>query len=292
MRRKLLQGLVLALALTPAMAWAQPDPAPARQPSFLERCAKVLADASRNVRRAAGLGGDPAPVAATAPDPSSELRKFLEAHPELPRNEEILNWVTKDVVLGARMDVVGYDRLTRYGIGAVLSLQGEAEDDVAKLRERGIDYRRISVTDYTAPSQEQLREAVAWIDAEIAAGRRVYVHCRGGIGRSANVVAAWLMRANGWDDARAWEFLTARRPIVKQTDSQRAGLRAWSESETIRRAALRERARERVLARRTTAELDRTRARTEGRSEARTGMSGILERRVVEARARDRDRPR
>ena len=48
--------------------------------------------------------------------------------------------------------------------------------------------------DYTAPPRKEMREILDLIDAELAAGGVVYVHCYGGIGRTGTVVGCYLVR--------------------------------------------------------------------------------------------------
>src|SRR5690606_4483588 len=54
----------------------------------------------------------------------------------------------------------------------------------AEAHQRSIDCLRFPIPDYTAPSPELVREVLDAIDAAIADGRVVYVHCWGGIGRT------------------------------------------------------------------------------------------------------------
>jgi protein-tyrosine phosphatase len=60
---------------------------------------------------------------------------------------------------------------------------------------RGIDvqYRRMSVVDLGVPSIGHMRAILRHIDDEIGAGRPVYVHCWGGIGRTGTVVGCWMI---------------------------------------------------------------------------------------------------
>lgn len=62
--------------------------------------------------------------------------------------------------------------------------------------ERGIETSHIrqSIRDYSTPRERgQMVEILATIRSEIEAGRAVYVHCWGGIGRTGTVVGCWLV---------------------------------------------------------------------------------------------------
>ena len=58
----------------------------------------------------------------------------------------------------------------------------------------GVRHVRLPVRDFTAPTREQIREALELIDAEIERGGIVYVHCWAGCGRTGVVVGCWLVR--------------------------------------------------------------------------------------------------
>lgn len=72
---------------------------------------------------------------------------------------------------------------------AVLDLTAEFSEATPFL---GRVYRNIPILDLTAPSPDQLREAVAFIRDEAARGQ-VYVHCKVGYSRTAAVVGAYLI---------------------------------------------------------------------------------------------------
>ena len=57
-----------------------------------------------------------------------------------------------------------------------------------------------------ADADAAVRDAVDSIDAFLAEGRTVVVHCHGGRSRTGLVLKAWAMRTNGWDEreAHAW----------------------------------------------------------------------------------------
>ena len=81
--------------------------------------------------------------------------------------------------------------------------------------------------DVTVPVPEVLTDAVAWVDAQLAEGRAVLVHCTKGRGRSATVVAAYLMRKRGMTFDEANELLHSRRALVKLEARHRRVLESW-----------------------------------------------------------------
>ena len=54
-------------------------------------------------------------------------------------------------------------------------------------------HRRFPIRDFDVPrSKEFTKQILDAIDAEIAAGKIVYVHCLGGIGRTGTIIGCWL----------------------------------------------------------------------------------------------------
>lgn len=75
------------------------------------------------------------------------------------------------------------------GVTAVLDLSAEF---AAAGPFRDVTYRNLQILDLTAPTTEQLAEAVQFLAKETANGI-VYVHCKIGYSRSAAVIAAYLL---------------------------------------------------------------------------------------------------
>jgi protein-tyrosine phosphatase len=84
--------------------------------------------------------------------------------------------------------------------------------------------RRMPIRDFSVPTEEELERILNTIDDALAYGRTVFVHCRGGIGRTGTVLGCWLRRhGSSADDAFA---ALGGRP---ETDEQRALIRSWHE---------------------------------------------------------------
>jgi len=62
----------------------------------------------------------------------------------------------------------------------------------------GTEMLNLPIPDFGTPRLEELSEAVDWINREIAAGKKVLVHCLVGRGRSGTVAAAYLI-SKGFD---------------------------------------------------------------------------------------------
>jgi protein-tyrosine phosphatase len=69
------------------------------------------------------------------------------------------------------------------------------------------------------------------IDAEVAAGGAVYLHCWGGCGRSGSVAGAWLVRHGVEPEVALARFAALARPVslreCPETEAQRSMVRGW-----------------------------------------------------------------
>jgi membrane-associated phospholipid phosphatase len=97
--------------------------------------------------------------------------------------------VTERLWIGRRLSDREAADAVDAGVSSVIDLTGEFSEAAPFL---AIDYRHIPVLDLTAPSMDQLDEAVAFIDQRIHEGV-VYVHCKIGYSRSAAVAGAYLL---------------------------------------------------------------------------------------------------
>lgn len=59
---------------------------------------------------------------------------------------------------------------------------------------RDITHRRFSFPDFSVPSHDSMVAVLDAIDAALAEGRKVYLHCVGGIGRTGITVGCYLVR--------------------------------------------------------------------------------------------------
>lgn len=107
---------------------------------------------------------------------------------------------------GAADEDTARDKLSRFldaGIRTFIDLT-ETSEPLARYdgllrtlaKERGVDVRHLrqSVRDLGVPQgREQMERILATVREEMDAGRPVYVHCWGGIGRTGTVIGCWLV---------------------------------------------------------------------------------------------------
>jgi protein-tyrosine phosphatase len=139
-------------------------------------------------------------------------------------------------------------RLKRFVAAGILEFVDLTEDFelepyaplLAKLAPRpGVDvvHTRLAIPDLCVPTPVAMRNTLDLIDARVAAGRPVYLHCWGGVGRTGTVVGCWLVRhGSSGDEALArlatfWRTVPKRKrhPRSPETDEQREYVRTWRE---------------------------------------------------------------
>mmetsp|Transcript_36993 Transcript_36993/g.45232 ORF Transcript_36993/g.45232 Transcript_36993/m.45232 type:complete len:253 (+) Transcript_36993:88-846(+) len=136
-----------------------------------------------------------------------------------PRPNGNTYWVTPHLIAGEYPTSKNGDHDTRRklrqyldrGITTFLDLtrDGEKESYTDVLAEEAskkglvVDYRRLAVTDFGVPDTERMTQILDVIDDAIEKkGGKIYVHCRGGIGRTGTVVGCYLVRhGNVGDEA-------------------------------------------------------------------------------------------
>lgn len=122
-------------------------------------------------------------------------------YPTLPitASKRIGKWVTRidDTVVmgGAPLAFLDYPRKLKddYGVQGVINMCEEWRGPTRQYKKLGIEELYLPTTDHFEPSEEDLISALSFIKRHEAQGKSVYVHCRGGHGRSGAVAFAWLL---------------------------------------------------------------------------------------------------
>ncbi len=87
-------------------------------------------------------------------------------------------------------------------------------------RKRGVEVFHSPIPDFSAPSLNQLLEILRWIEARVAEGKRVLIHCMGGLGRSGTVAVAWVMYSEDVPLREALRKVRSLRPGAVEVEEQ------------------------------------------------------------------------
>jgi len=97
---------------------------------------------------------------------------------------------------------------------------------------QSIVHRRMPIRDFSVPTIEEMTAILDTIDAALAAGHGLYLHCWGGSGRTGTVVGCYLAR-QGMSGEDALEEIGRLRQGVSslrrspETETQREMVRTW-----------------------------------------------------------------
>ena len=100
-----------------------------------------------------------------------------------------------DNVAFSRMPTAGEIDEVAESFDAIVVLVEEFElpYSLDEWKKRGVEVLHSPVRDFSAPSVEQLLEILRWIEGKVTEGKKVLIHCMGGLGRSGTVAVAWVM---------------------------------------------------------------------------------------------------
>jgi protein-tyrosine phosphatase len=119
--------------------------------------------------------------------------------------------VTPNVWIGRWLSDAEAQGAVQAGVTAVLDLSDAFSEAAPFLK---LKYLHLPVLDLTAPTPEQLNEAVSFMQTNAVDGI-VYVHCKIGYSRSAAVVVAWLLSSKQAATVEeAIELLRWKRPTI------------------------------------------------------------------------------
>ena len=108
-----------------------------------------------------------------------------------------------------------YEAIVAFKITAVLNVRAERADETVFFDQHKIAHIQYKVPDITVPKEAVITEAVNWIKKQIDDDRVVLIHCAKGRGRSATLLAAYLMREEGMSFDEANALMKSKRKLTK-----------------------------------------------------------------------------
>jgi dual specificity MAP kinase phosphatase len=133
--------------------------------------------------------------------------------------------VTPQLYLGPQIRRQGVQALQAEGVNASVNMRIEFDDRI-----KGFDlpsYCYLPTVDDMAPSMEHLFQGVNFIQRELDAGGKVYIHCAGGIGRAPTMAAAYFV-SQGDSIDQALKRILAVRPFINLSSEQQQRLEEFA----------------------------------------------------------------
>lgn len=119
--------------------------------------------------------------------------------------------------------------------GAPFDPYASVLQSMAAARSTTVECLRFGYPDGTTPTREHMRQILDTIDASLAAGEPIYVHCWGGHGRTGTTIACHLIRHGLSPQAAIDQIVAWRQPLPQNhfpfEGQQEAFVRTWRAGE-------------------------------------------------------------
>lgn len=139
--------------------------------------------------------------------------------------------ITDNVFIGSDFCQAGVclihgEEFKELGVSIELNMSAEANEVPPKEVE---SYIWLPVSDGYAPTQTQLNIGSSIIKEAVDNGKKVYVHCKNGHGRSPTMVAAYLVRFEKLSLENALNLISQKRPESHIEEIQKKALEEFSQ---------------------------------------------------------------
>lgn len=133
--------------------------------------------------------------------------------------------ITPEIWVGPQYNLRGKQWLEKQGLTGGVNMRVEYDDAAYGLALA--DYCHLPTIDDDMPSPEHLQKGVDFIRAVVGRGGKVYIHCKGGIGRAPTMAAAYFV-AEGMSVDEAIALIKRTRPFINITPIQMEALQQYA----------------------------------------------------------------
>ncbi len=138
-----------------------------------------------------------------------------------------ISWMEPNALAASPLPVKEADirSLQEQGIRAIITLTerpltAQTEITTELLAELGISTLHLPVDDFSVPENQQVADAMSFIEQMQAENKPVLVHCKVGQGRTGTLLHAYYLN-NGWSLSDAQQRVSEQRPLCDFNDLSR-----------------------------------------------------------------------
>jgi protein-tyrosine phosphatase len=135
--------------------------------------------------------------------------------------------ITPQLYLGGQYALRSIEDMRKLGITAIVSMRITTP---FQDRLQGFKVLHLPTIDRTPVKLEDLKTGVTFIDEEVKAGKKVYIHCKYGEGRGASMVIAYLI-SQGMTYQDAFDLVKKVRTFIRPSLAQIERLKEFEELE-------------------------------------------------------------
>ncbi|MBF5059545.1 dual specificity protein phosphatase family protein [Candidatus Neptunochlamydia vexilliferae] len=93
----------------------------------------------------------------------------------------------------------------------------------------GVSVKHIHAEDYCPLTHKQIEEGIAYLHQCFREGKTVYLHCKGGVGRSSSIFVAYLIKHHEMSFKGAFDFVKKQRPNIHLNEEQQNAILTYFE---------------------------------------------------------------
>ncbi len=124
------------------------------------------------------------------------------------------DWIDEHVAVGALPSARFLRHLADSGISALVNLCVEYGGNERRLATLGITQLHLPTLDYHRPCADDIAQAVDFIKEQIEAGKKTYIHCKAGRGRSVTIAVGYIMATRQISAKEAFLHVKSIRPHI------------------------------------------------------------------------------
>lgn len=134
--------------------------------------------------------------------------------------------ISPQIYIGSQHSSAGKRILTKMGITSIINMRSEHDDSQHDLVFG--DYYYLPTMEFSAPSIEQIQNAIGFMQRVIEKSGKIYIHCSEGISRAPTLAAAYFIQ-QGMTVSDAVATIKKSRPFINILPLQMARLKEYAD---------------------------------------------------------------